>query len=156
MKAMETLKKYQTPLIVTGIGVLGYIGYRVYRKRNPTDASALTQDEKDARLKGQALSYTLSSYQGAADTIFNAWFQNFNIFNPVDEKIILSTINKMKNDLDVIQLIRAFGKRRAPIPFGSFFTSDVTLPEWLSIGLGANEIKAVNDVMERKGISFKF
>ena len=156
MKAAEIIKKYRTPLIVTGVGLVGYIGYRVYRKRNPTDASALLRDEKDARLKGQNLSYTLSSYQGAADTIFNAWFQNFNIFNPVDEKIILSTINKMRNDLDIIQLIRAFGKRRAPIPFGSFFTSDVTLPEWLSIGLGANEIKAINDVMEKKGISFKF
>ena len=156
MKIAPTIKKFQTPLIVAGVGVLGYIGYRVYRKRNPTDASALLRDEKDARLKGLNLSYTLSSYQGAADTIFNAWFQNFNIFNPVDEKIILSTINKMKNDLDIIQLIRAFGKRRAPIPFGSFFTADVTLPEWLSIGLSANEIKAVNDVMEKKGISFKF
>ena len=156
MKVTETLKKYKTPLIVTGVAIGGYIAYRVYRKKNPTDASALAQDEKDAKLKGQVLSYTYSSYQGLADTIFNAWFQNFNIFNPVDETIILSAINKMKNDLDVLQLIRAFGKRRAPIPFGSFFTSDVTLPEWLSIGLNESEIKAVNDVLAKKGISFKF
>lgn len=156
MKAIETIKKYKTPLIVTGVALAGYIGYRIYRKRNPTDASALLKDEKDAKLKGQTLSYTLTSYQGAADTIFNAWFQNFNIFNPVDEKIILSTISKMKNDLDVLQLIRAFGKRRAPIPFGSLFTSDVTLPEWLSIGLETNEIKAINDVLAKKGISYQF
>ena len=156
MKAAETLKKYKTPLIVTGVAIGGYIAYRVYRKRNPTDASAMAQDEKDAKLKGQVLSYTLTSYQGLADTIFNAWFQNFNIFNPVDETIILSAVNKMKNDLDVLQLIRAFGKRRAPIPFGSLFTSDVTLPEWLSIGLDANEIKALNDVMAKKGISYQF
>ena len=156
MKAAETLKKYKTPLIVTGVAIGGYIAYRVYRKRNPTNASAMAQDEKDAKLKGQVLSYTLTSYQGLADTIFNAWFQNFNIFNPVDEKIILSAVNKMKNDLDVLQLIRAFGKRRAPIPFGSLFTSDVSLPEWLSIGLDANEIKALNDVMAKKGISYQF
>ena len=156
MKAAETLKKYKTPLIVTGVAIGGYIAYRVYRKRNPTDASAMAQDEKDAKLKGQVLSYTLTSYQGLADTIFNAWFQNFNIFNPVDETIILSAVNKMKNDLDVLQLIRAFGKRRAPIPFGSLFTSDVSLPEWLSIGLDANEIKALNDVMAKKGISYQF
>jgi hypothetical protein len=156
MKALETIKKYKKPLIITSVGVLGYVAYRVYRKRNPTDASALAQDEKDAKLKGQVLSYTLASYQGLADTIFNAWFQNFNILNPVDEKIILSAMSKMKNDLDVVQLIRAFGKRRAPIPFGSFFTSDVSLPEWLSIGLNESEIKAVNDVLAKKGISFKF
>lgn len=156
METTTTLKKFKTPLIITGVALAGYIGYRVWRKRNPSDESSLTKDEKDAKLKGQVLSYTFSTYQGLANTIFNAWFQNFNIFNPVNETIILSTFNKMKNDLDVVQLIRAFGKRRAPIPFGSFFTSDVTLPEWLSIGLDAKEIKAVNDVLSKKGISFKF
>lgn len=156
MSAIDTIKKYKTPIIVASVGLVGYIGYRVYRKRNPSDASALAQDERDAKLKGQVLSYTLSSYQGLADTIFNSWFQNFNIFNPVNEAIVLSTINKMRSDLDVIQLIRAFGKRRAPIAFGSFFTSDVTLPEWLSIGLNPKEIKAVNDVLAAKGISYKF
>lgn len=156
METTATLKKFKTPLIITGVALAGYIGYRVWRKRNPSDESSLTKDEKDAKLKGQVLSYTLSSYQGLANTIFNAWFQNFNIFNPVDEAIILSTFNKMKNDLDVVQLIRAFGKRRAPIAFGSFLTSDVTLPEWLSIGLDAKEITAVNDVLSKKGISFKF
>ena len=156
METTSTLKKFKTPLIITGVALAGYIGYRVWRKRNPSDESSLTKDEKDAKLKGQVLSYTLTSYQGLANTIFNSWFQNFNIFNPVDETIILSTINKMKNDLDVVQLIRAFGKRRAPIAFGSLLTSDVTLPEWLSIGLDAKEITAVNDVLSKKGISFKF
>ena len=62
----------------------------------------------------------------------------------------------MKNDLDVLQLIRAFGKRRSPVNFASLLVPDVTLPEWLSIGLEANEIKAVNDVLGKKGISFQF
>lgn len=156
MKTTSTLKKFKTPLIITGVALAGYIGYKVWRKRNPSDESSLSKDEKDAKLKGQVLSYTLASYQGLANAIFNAWFQNFNIFNPVDETIILSAINKMQNDLDVVQLIRAFGKRRAPIAFGSFFTADVTLPEWLSIGLDAKEITAINDVMTKKNISFKF
>jgi hypothetical protein len=156
MKALETIKKYKTPLIVTGVALVGYTFYRVYRKRNPTDASALAKDERDAKLSGQALSYTLSSYQGAADTIFNAWFQRFNPLNPVDETIVLSVMNKMKNDLDVIQLIRAFGKRRSPVNFLSLLTPDVSLPEWLSIGLNESEIKAINDVLGKKGISYKF
>ena len=96
MNVAQTIKKYKTPLIVTGVAIVGYTFYKVYRKRNPTDASALAQDEKDAKLKGQALSYTLSSYQGAADTIYNAWFQRFNPLNPVDETIVLSVMNKMK------------------------------------------------------------
>ena len=156
MKTAETLKKFKTPLIVAGVGLVGYIAYRVYRKRNPTDASALAKDEKDLKLKGQALSYTLSSYQGLANTIFDAWFQRFNPFHPVDENIVLSVMSKMKNDLDVIQLIRAFGKRRSPVNLLSLLTSDVTLPEWLNIGLTEAQVNAVNNVLAKSGISYKF
>lgn len=156
MKTAQTLKKYKTPLIIAGVGVLGYVAYRVYRKKHPTNASALTQDERNALAKGQSLSYPLTTYQGLADNIFNAWFQNFNIFNPVDEKIVLAQFSKINNDLDIVQLIKAFGKRRAPIAFGSFFTSDVTLPEWVSIGLTDAELKSVNDMFLRKGMNYQF
>ena len=142
--------------MIAGAALVGYTFYRVYRKRNPTDASALTQDEKDARSKGQNLSYTLSSYQGAADTIFNAWFQRFNPLHPVDETIVLSVMSKMKNDLDVIQLIRAFGKRRSPVNFLSLLTPDVSLPEWINIGLTTPQIAAINSVLNKKGISYQF
>jgi hypothetical protein len=156
MATTSLLKKYQYPLILTGVALAGYLGYKWYRKRNPTDESSMSADEKAAKAKGQALSYTLTSYQGLANTIYNAWFQRFNPFNAVDETIVLSVMDKMKNDLDVLQLIRAFGKRRSPVNFASLLVPDVTLPEWLSIGLEANEIKAVNDVLGKKGISFKF
>ena len=156
MATTSLLKKYQYPLILTGVALAGYLGYKWYRKRNPTDESSLSADEKAAKAKGQALSYTLTSYQGLANTIYNAWFQRFNPFNAVDETIVLSVMDKMKNDLDVLQLIRAFGKRRSPVNFASLLVPDVTLPEWLSIGLEPNEIKAVNDVLGKKGISFKF
>jgi len=156
MKTTGIVKKYQVPLIITGVALAGYLGYKWYRKRNPTDESSLSADEKAAKAKGQALSYTLTSYQGLANTIYNAWFQRYNPFNAVDETIVLSAMDKMKNDLDVLQLIRAFGKRRSPVNFLSILVPDVTLPEWLSIGLEPNEIKAVNDVLAKKGISFKF
>ena len=152
----STLKKFKTPLIVTGVALAGYLGYKWYRKKHPTDESSLSADEKAAKAKGQALSYTLTSYQGLANTIFNAWYQTFNPFDTVDEKIVLSVIAKMKNDLDVLQLIKAFGKRRAPVNFLSLLTPDITLGEWLSIGLESKEIQALNDVMAKKGISFQF
>jgi hypothetical protein len=156
MKTTGIVKKYKVPLIITGVALAGYLGYKYYRKKNPTDESSLTADEKAAKAKGQALSYTLTSYQGLANTIYNAWFQRYNPFNAVDETIVLSVFNKMKNDLDVLQLIRAFGKRRSPVNFLSLLVPDVTLPEWLSIGLEPKELKAINDVLAKKGISFQF
>lgn len=156
MKTTGIVKKYQLPLIIGGVAIAGYLGYKWYRKKNPTDESSLSADEKAAKAKGQSLSYTLTSYQGLANTIFNSWYQTYNPFNSVDETIVLSVMNKMRNDLDVLQLVRAFGKRRAPVNFLSLLTPQVTLGEWLSIGLEPAELRIINELLAKKGINFQF
>ncbi|MEI8285719.1 MAG: hypothetical protein WCG15_00320 [Actinomycetes bacterium] len=153
---MSVIKKYKKPLIATAAVVVGYLVYKTIKNRQPSQGAALLNDEAAAKAKGQSLSYTQATYVNLANVIFNAWFQNFNIFNPVDEKQILSVMSKMKNDLDIIALTRAFGKRRAPVPFGSFFVSDLSLGEWLREGLYENEIQAVNNVLKAKGITAQF
>jgi len=153
---MSVIKKYKKPLIATAAVVVGYLVYKSIKNRQPSQGAALLNDEAAAKAKGQSLSYTQATYVNLANVIFNAWFQNFNIFNPVDEKQILSVMSKMKNDLDIIALTRAFGKRRAPVPFGSFFVSDLSLGEWLREGLYDNEIQAINNVLRAKGITAQF
>jgi hypothetical protein len=153
---MSAIKKYKKPLIATAAVVGGYLVYKAIKNRQPSQGTALLNDEAAAKAKGQSLSYTQATYVNLANVIFNAWFQNFNIFNPVDEKQILSVMSKMKNDLDIIALTRAFGKRRAPVPFGSFFVSDLSLGEWLREGLYDNEIQAINNVLRSKGITAQF
>lgn len=153
---MSVIKKYKKPLIATAAVVGGYLVYKAIKNRQPSQGTALLNDEAAAKAKGQSLSYTQATYVNLANVIFNAWFQNFNIFNPVDEKQILSVMSKMKNDLDIIALTRAFGKRRAPVPFGSFFVSDLSLGEWLREGLYENEIQAINNVLRAKGITAQF
>jgi len=153
---MSVITKYKKPLIATAAVVVGYLVYKSIKNRQPSQGAALLNDEAAAKAKGQSLSYTQATYVNLANVIFNAWFQNFNIFNPVDEKQILSVMSKMKNDLDIIALTRAFGKRRAPVPFGSFFVSDLSLGEWLREGLYENEIQAVNNVLKAKGITAQF
>lgn len=153
---MAAITKFKKPLLIAGSLVGGYFLYKVIKNRKPSQGSALLNDEAAAKAKGQSLTYTQTTYVNLANTIFNAWFQNFNIFNPVSETQILSVMSKMKNDLDIISLTRAFGKRRAPIPFGSFLTSDLSLGEWLREGLYDNEIQAVNNVLKSKGITAQF
>jgi len=153
---MSVITKYKKPLIATAAVVGGYLVYKAIKNRQPSQGTALLNDEAAAKAKGQSLSYTQATYVNLANVIFNAWFQNFNIFNPVDEKQILSVMSKMKNDLDIIALTRAFGKRRAPVPFGSFFVSDLSLGEWLREGLYENEIQAINNVLRSKGITAQF
>lgn len=153
---MSVITKYKKPLIAAGALVGGFLIYKAIKNRKPSQGTALLNDEAVAKSKGQSLTYTQTTYVNLANTIFNAWFQNFNIFNPVSETQILSVMSKMKNDLDIISLTRAFGKRRAPIPFGSFLTADLSLGEWLREGLYDNEIQAVNNVLKSKGITAQF
>lgn len=153
---MSLITKYKKPLAIAASLVGGYFLYKVIKNRKPSQGAALLNDEAAAKAKGQSLSYTQATYVNLANVIFNAWFQNFNIFNPVSETQILSVMSKMKNDLDIISLTRAFGKRRAPVPFGSFFISDLSLGEWLREGLYDNEIQAVNNVLKAKGITAQF
>ena len=153
---MSVITKYKKPLIATAAVVVGYLVYKSIKNRQPSQGAALLNDEAAAKAKGQSLSYTQATYVNLANVIFNAWFQNFNIFNPVDEKQILSVMSKMKNDLDIIALTRAYGKRRAPEPVGSFFVSDLSLGEWLREGLYENEIQAINNVLRAKGITAQF
>ena len=153
---MSAVTKYKKPLLATAALVGGYLIYKAVKNRQPSQGTALLNDEAAAKAKGQTLSYTQATYVNLANVIFNSWFQNFNVFNPVDEKQILSVMSKMKNDLDVIALTRAFGKRRAPVPFGSFFVSDLSLGEWLREALYENEIQAVNNVLRAKGITAQF
>jgi hypothetical protein len=153
---MSVITKYKKPLLIAGSLVGGYFLYKVIKNRKPSQGAALLNDEAAAKAKGQTLSYTQASYVNLANVIFNAWFQNFNIFNPVSETQVLSVMSKMNNDLDIISLTRAFGKRRAPVPFGSFFISDLSLGEWLREGLYDNEIQAVNNVLRSKGITAQF
>jgi len=150
------ITKYKKPLAIAASLVGGFLIYKAIKNRKPSQGTALLNDEAAAKAKGQAVSYTQTSYVNLANTIFNAWFQNFNIFNPVSETQILSVMDKMKNDLDVISLTRAFGTRRAPIPFGSFLTADLSLGEWLREGLYDKEIQAVNNVLRSKGIIAQF
>jgi hypothetical protein len=153
---MEAITKYKKPIIIAGSLLGGYILYKAIKNRKISQGIALLNDEAAAKAKGQALTYTQTTYVNLANTIFNAWFQNVNIFNPVKESQILSVMAKMKNDLDVISLTRAFGKRRAPIPFVSFLTSDLSLGEWLREGLNDNEIQAINNVLKSKRITAQF
>lgn len=153
---MSVITKYKKPITIAASLVGGFFLYKAIKNRKPSQGTALLNDEAAAKAKGQSLSYTQATYVNLANVIFNAWFQNFNIFNPVSETQILSVMSKMKNDLDIISLTRAFGKRRAPVPFGSFFISDLSLGEWLREGLYDNEIQAVNNVLKAKGITAQF
>ena len=138
--------------------IIGLGGYIVYRnlKKSPEEKrqDRIKEDIKEAE-KSQTLSYPLSSYQGFADKIFTGWSTNYNPFDRLNEEPIYEVFKAMKNDLDVLELIKAFGKRREPTAIIGLL-NNVALPEWLAVGMDTDEIDQINKILASKGIKYRF
>lgn len=139
------------------IGAAGYVIYRSLKKspEKKTD-EALKKDIEAAAKAKQVLSYPLSNYQGYADKIQQSFTANANPFDRVIEEYIYDVMKAMKNDLDVFQLIKAFGQRPEPTPLIRFAKDNVGLADWLTIGLDADELQTVNKILSNKGIKYQF
>lgn len=159
VKKGMTLSKFDIYAIAGGTAVVGYLVYRAIKGiKKGKERRQQTTDVKQAEKAGQKLSYTLTSYNQLADQIFGAWYSNnsWNPWNQTNGDLIISVMKKMKNDLDVIQLIKAFGKRRQPLAFVSLMSGDVELGQWLGLALEPEEMDAINRDFSNKGIRFQF
>lgn len=156
--APSTLKQsiFSKPLtwaVIIGLG--GYVLIRSLKKSPEEKREDRIKKDEEAAAKTQTLSYPLSSYQGFADKIFTGWSTNYNPFDRLNEEPIYEVFKAMKNDLDVLELIKAFGKRREPTAIIGLL-NNVALPEWLSIGMDTDEIDQVNSILASKGIKYRF
>lgn len=106
---------------------------------------ALESDVQGFTQQGQKLSYPLGQYVILADTLYTA--MNSSAFDwGTDETQVAGVMYKMKNDLDVNQLIKAFDRR-----------DGYTLPEWIA-GDFSQEDKEfyINNILRKKGIKYRF
>ena len=91
-------------------------------------------------------SYPDAVYSNLADAIEQACL-GFG----TDEQIIYQVFSKMNNDLDVAKLIVAYGTRRIE------FTLEMgTLAQVLVSELDSSEIANVNNILSKKGITYRF
>ena len=141
-----TLNKPLVWLTIIGLG--GYALYRlagaIKKKLTLSNADA---DIRAAQKSGEKLTYSLGNYTQFADQIYAAVLTVFG----TDEAAIYSVFNKMQNNLDVAQLIKAFGKRRL-----EFSTQDLELGAHLSNDLDSSEIAKVNSILTSKNITYRF
>lgn len=132
----------------TGIGV-----YFIWNKfgKAVKNSIAVNTDESALKSEGQKLSYPLTNYQNFADKIYQAGM-NWSITEGfTDEEAMYDVFRQMKNDLDIVQLFKAFGMRRAEFSF-----QDVNLGGFLQSELDPDEIQVVNKILTSKGIKYRF
>jgi len=96
--------------------------------------------------QGQKPTFTRTQYKGFADTI-----EGENKSWDTDEKKIYGIFRNMKNDLDIILLSEAFGKRRP-----QFELIERDLNGFLNADLNDSEISEVNKILASKQIKYRF
>jgi hypothetical protein len=140
-------------LIISGV-IGGTIGGVILTRRaiaaikERRKAKALESDAELFKGKGQKLTYPLGQYVLFADTIYTAL--NSDWYDPstwgTAETTTAGVMYKMKNDLDVNQLVKTFGKR-----------DGYTLTQWINGDFSQEDKETyINNILRKKGIKYRF
>ena len=152
-------------VVVGGALVVYLVGSRVYRAVFPTEAQRKNRelekniDSEISKLQGNGkkASFSDSNYNTFANTIYNS--MRFAVGD--DYSTVESTLKRMKNDLDVAKLIKAFGVKQDyffGLPTGDKMDLFTYIQKELGNeygGLTNYRVKRINEDWSKKGISYQ-
>lgn len=150
------MKKYITPEILQTGMILGglFLVYRLLRpagaKEQQQTTTAVKSDIVKEENKGVQPSYNSANYKTMADKLYAAMNTS-----GTDENAIFSVFSQMKNTLDVLRLIEAYGTRQL-YTFGIPTGGQQNLSQALSDELSDSDIAKINQILFTKGINYKF
>lgn len=142
-------------VVVATLGGLAYLIYRVAKGgfkslKDAKEKGQLKSDANDLLSQGVKYSYLVSQYNTFADKIFSALKGASE-----DEDMIKAVMSSMKNDLDVLALIEAYGTRDAS--YWAWETAKYDLVTALNAYLEADEIETyVNEPLRINNIKYQF
>lgn len=139
------ISKNVLPVAAGGAALL--LAFLLLRKRVAGDTVSDAEKESKDIAKIQNPTYGPTQYQLFADKIYTAgvtWFGT-------DENAIYGVFNQLYNDLDVLELIKAFGTRRL-----EFTTVMGNLQQFLASEMNEKEIGQINTILFSKGIKYRF
>jgi hypothetical protein len=152
-------------VVVGGAVVVYLVGSRVYRAVFPTEAQRKNRelekniDSEISKLQGNGkkASFSDSNYNTFANTIYNS--MRFAVGD--DYSTVESTLKRMKNDLDVAKLVKAFGVKQDyffGLPTGDKMDLFTYIQKELGNeygGLTNYRVKRINEDWSKKGISYQ-
>jgi hypothetical protein len=169
----DNLYKYYTELpqwakgvvIVGGVGIVGLLGFRIYRKLFPSESersaqqlvNSIVSDIQRWRREGLTQSYPDLEYQ----TLANAAYEGMRYCVGDSYSDVETIMKKMQNNLDVAMLVDAFRTRQnycfgiptgTPLDLLSFVRKELG-NDWG--GITDYRVKNINDNWQRKGITYK-
>jgi hypothetical protein len=120
--------------------------------KEKSDAANIEEVEKNLNARGVDLSKSKAEWDQIADTIYNDLRFSAVADNKADAGY---QVSRVKNDADMIYLIKTFGKRQEYL-FGFPSGSPMGLTEFITSNLNRDQINLINDNYSRKGMKFKF
>jgi hypothetical protein len=120
--------------------------------KEKSDASNLSEIEKNLNAMGVDLTKSKAEWDQIADTIYN----DLRFSAIADDKADAGyQVTRVKNDADMIYLIKTFGKRQEYL-FGLPSGSPMGLTEFITSNLSREKINIINSNYASKGMKFKF
>lgn len=120
--------------------------------KEKSDAANINDIEKNLNARGIDLTKSKAEWDQIADTIYNDLRYSAIADNEADAGY---QVSRVKNDADMIYLIKTFGKRQEYL-FGIPSGSPMGLTEFITSNLDRSNINLINDNYNRKGMKFKF
>jgi len=138
-------------ILIIIVLLIAWLVYKFYKNVAPkTDEQKGIDKDKDTFIsQGQKPSFQRAWYAGSADKLYS--LGGGQRLGGTDEQGIYAVFVQLNNDLDLTLLIDSFGLRRK-----SFSLSDADLHGWIASELNPEEIKALNNILVRRKIKYRF
>jgi hypothetical protein len=143
--------------IIGGIGIVGYNIYKTIQKK---------QNQKDQKKELDNANNTVVNLTKAGQKPSLDSFKLAQLANQIhsalngygsDESAVYRVFLQVKNDLDVVNLTKAYGIRKLSSGNWNPATDfEGTLGQSLTEELSAKEIEALNMILAKKGIKYRF
>lgn len=149
---------------VAGVALLGAISYIIYKRiktakalqSSKSEINSVEDEIKNLKVK---LSPTMNQAQlsNSVNGIKNAFLQ-YDLLSRSHVQPFYRELAKVKNDLDMLNLIKAYKIQTIDFPVTKFTVNDFTggLTESVKNFLDKDEITAANNMLARKGIKNRF
>ncbi|HRO76651.1 MAG TPA: hypothetical protein PLP27_10945 [Crocinitomicaceae bacterium] len=157
-KFLKWFKSLPAPMQIALLGVTAFIIFRLIHSGKGAlgklkQQSEIAGEEAVYKAKGQVKTYTDKQYSDFATKLYNAMNGA-----GTDFSAIKAVFNKMKHDLDVLNLEKKFGLRSSSYTskFSLGFSDPSDLADWLQGDCSASQIAELNNLLSKKGITYSY
>jgi len=150
-------------LKIAGVGLGVYLVYKTFTKatkgisdffkgkdiQTEKDLNdAVLEEQKKLKGQGQVLTYAEFIYKSDANQLLIA-MKGLG----TDDDLIYKIFSRMKNDLDITQLIKEFGMHNY---YGKNIYTEMDLPAWINEEMNDSELKKLNEILNKNNITYRF